>query len=117
MPFYANARDWGRKARARGFDVDTQPVAGSIAWSTSGTWGHVAYVQDVIGRRVHIEDYNHDGTGRNSSRVVFAAKLQGYIHFADRIVPPAPSPPPPGPAETPTPQPTASSAPTAAPVG
>jgi surface antigen len=121
MPFYANARDWGAKAIARGFTVDHTPAPGSIAWSTAGTFGHVAYVQDVVPGGVHIEEYNHDGRGHYSSRVLPASAFTGYIHFKDRpadapVSAPAPPPQPqPGPAPTatatPAPVPTATPAP------
>ena len=84
MPFFANARDWGARAVARGFAVNRTPAAGSIAWSTAGTYGHVAYVQSVGPGGVHIEEYNRDFHGNYSSRVVPAAAFTGYIHFRDR---------------------------------
>jgi len=95
MPFYDNANGWGPDARARGFAVNSTPAPGSVAWSNAGTFGHVAYVQDVSGSGVHIEEYNHDGTGHYSSRVVPASSFTGYIHFNDR--PAAPAVPPPAP--------------------
>jgi hypothetical protein len=94
MPFYDNANRWGPDARARGFAVNSIPTPGSVAWSNSGTFGHVAYVQDVSGSSVHIEEYNHDGTGHYSSRVVPASSFAGYIHFKDRPTIPPPAPPP-----------------------
>ncbi len=93
MPFYDNANGWGPDARSRGFAVNSNPAPGSVAWSTAGTYGHVAYVQDVIGSSVHIEEYNHDGTGHYSSRVVPASAFTGYIHFKDRPTIPPPAPP------------------------
>ena len=95
MPFYDNAIGWGSDARARGFAVNSTPAPGSVAWSNAGTFGHVAYVQDVSGSSVHIEEYNHDGTGHYSSRVVPASSFTGYIHFKDRpAAPPVSSPAP-----------------------
>jgi surface antigen len=111
MPFFANANNWGPMARARGFAVNATPTPGSVAWSNAGTFGHVAYVQDVTPAGVHIEEYNHDFHGHYSSRVVPAGTFTAYIHFADRPAEPeiAPTPPPaapPPPVVTPTPAPT-----------
>ena len=94
MPFHDNANRWGPDARAHGFAVNSTPAPGAVAWSNAGTYGHVAYVQDVIGSSVHIEEYNHDGTGHYSSRVVPASSFSGYIHFKDRPSSPPPTPPP-----------------------
>ena len=88
MPFYANAIDWGPKATAAGFRVDAVPAPGAVAWSGAGKWGHVAYVQDVSGSSVHIEEYNEYGNGTYSSRVVPASSFTGYIHFKDIGPPP-----------------------------
>jgi len=81
MPFYDNANNWGPRARALGYTVDQNPTPGSVAWSALG---HVAYVQDVSGAGVHIEEYNHYEDGTYSSRTVPAATFTGYIHFQDR---------------------------------
>jgi surface antigen len=85
IPFHDNANRWGPQARARGYRVDSSPAAGSVAWSNAGSYGHVAYVQDVVGGRVHIEEYNRAGTGRYSQRTVPTSTFTGYIHFADRV--------------------------------
>jgi surface antigen len=93
MPFHDNANQWGSRARALGYRVDSTPAPGSIAWSTAGTWGHVAYVESVSGGNVYIEEYNHWGNGTYDSRTVPASYFTGYIHFKD--VPATPPPPPP----------------------
>src|SRR4051794_38883530 len=80
MPFYANASDWGPKARALGYQVDTTPRVGSIAWSLSPQ--HVAWVEAVDGANVTIEDYNSDYTGHYGEPTVAASQYQ-YIHFRD----------------------------------
>jgi surface antigen len=105
MPFFANARDWGAMARARGYAVNGTPAPGSVAWSTAGTFGHVAYVQSVSGGSVYIEEYNHNLRGTFSARTVPASTFTGYIHFADRPTPPAPAPAPPASPAPPPPTP------------
>jgi surface antigen len=92
MPFYDDATAWGPRARSRGFKVNSSPAKGAVAWSPSG---HVAYVQDVVGSQVHIEEYNHGypkNPGKYSSRTVAASNFQ-YIHFADLSGPKGPRSP------------------------
>jgi surface antigen len=104
MPFNDNANRWGDRARALGYHVDGSPAVGSIAWSDAGRYGHVAYVVDVSGGTVTIEEYNHDGAGHYGRRAVAASAFTGYIHFADVTPPaPAPAPAPAAPQSTPVP--------------
>jgi surface antigen len=120
MPFWGNAKDWGPKAISRGYAVTTTPAVGSVAWSQSGTWGHVAYVVAVSGGTVTIEEYNHNFKGTYDKRSVPASSFTGYIHFKDPTpdvvsppqppatsVPAAPTPttPPTTPPTSPTPTP------------
>ena len=56
---YGNANEWGYRARREGYRVDNRPAIGSIAWSTAGTYGHVAWVSNVIGDEIEIEEYNY----------------------------------------------------------
>ena len=102
MPFWANAKGWGAAAIRRGFTVNSTPAVGSVAWSTGGTWGHVAYVVAVLPGRVTIEDYNHNFRGTYDRRTVAASSFTGYIHFKD---PPPEVVNPPQPSATPTPPP------------
>jgi surface antigen len=105
IPFFDNAVNWGPRARAIGVPVDTNPAVGSIAWSNSGAFGHVAWVSAVDGGNVTIEEYNRDYHGHYSTRTVPAASFTGYIHFKDipaaAIEPPPPPPPPPAVTTTP----------------
>lgn len=95
MPFFDNANKWGTRARALGYAVNSTPAPGSVAWSTAGSLGHVAYVESVTGSSVYIEEYNHYGTGTYDSRTVPASYFTGYIHFRDVTAPPPmPSPAP-----------------------
>ena len=78
---YGNAITWGSIARANGHRVDMNPAVGSIAWFSAGVngaghMGHVAWVAEVRGDQVTIEEYNYDaGQGpekyhkRSSTRV------------------------------------------------
>ena len=83
MPFHANAIAWAAQARARGYRVDRNPTAGSVAYWGVGP-GHVAYVQSVSGNAVQVEDYGWFGhAGRFDSRTVPASAFTSFIHFKD----------------------------------
>jgi len=85
MPFHDNATNWGPDASSRGYPVDMKPAVGSIAWWSSG---HVAWVEEVNGSNVTIEEYNFNFTHNYSERTIAASSVSGYIHFND-IVPSA----------------------------
>lgn len=80
---YGNANEWGYRARREGYRVDNRPSIGSIAWSTAGGYGHVAWVSNVMGDNIEIEEYNYDYKGNYNKRIVKANKMTGFIHFKD----------------------------------
>lgn len=80
---YGNANEWGYRARREGYRVDNTPAIGSIAWSTAGGYGHVAWVSNVMGDNIEIEEYNYDYKGNYNKRIVKANKMTGFIHFKD----------------------------------
>ena len=80
---YGNANEWGYRARREGYRVDTTPAIGSIAWSTAGIYGHVAWVSNVIGDEIEIEEYNYGIRESYNKRVVKANTMTGFIHFKD----------------------------------
>ena len=80
---YGNANEWGYRARREGYRVDNRPAIGSIAWSTAGTYGHVAWVSNVIGDEIEIEEYNYGIRESYNKRVVKANTMTGFIHFKD----------------------------------
>lgn len=82
MPFNANANMWGSKARALGYRVDSNPTVGSVAWTTAGPYGHVAWVQAVTGTTITVEDYNSNSKGNYGVHTGVAASTYQYIHFA-----------------------------------
>jgi surface antigen len=89
MPFPDNAINWGPRALARGYTVNSTPAPGSIAWSNRPPLGHVAYVESVNGTSVNIEEYNRFGTGTYDARTVTSSTFTGYIHFKDISTPSA----------------------------
>jgi len=99
-----NAKVWGGYAQTKGYAVDGNPVVGSIAWSSSGEYGHVAWVAEVNGNNIVIEEYNaRIKTDANPSgaglvynrRTVSKSDFSGFIHFKDIggiITPPSTAP-------------------------
>lgn len=60
---WGNANNWGYAAQAQGWTVSSTPVAGAVAWSTRGYYGHVALVLEVNGDSVVIQEGNYDFNG------------------------------------------------------
>lgn len=92
---YGNAGYWGGNAQAAGYTVNTTPAIGAVAyWSTRALppAGHVAWVEEINGTSVTIEEYNvPGGSGNYSRRTIAASNPTGYIHFKDLA---GPTPPP-----------------------
>ena len=84
-PAYGNANEWGHRARREGYRVDTKPEVGSIAWSTEGYYGHVAWVSNVSGDTIEIEEYNYGVREKYNRRSVKASSMTGFIHFKDLV--------------------------------
>lgn len=80
---WGNAKNWGLAAQNLGITVDMNPAKGSIYWSNSGTYGHVAWVSDVVGSSVTLEEYNYPSGGRYNTRSVASNTASGYIHIQD----------------------------------
>ncbi len=64
--FYGSAKNWIYAAPASWVHRDPQP--GDVAITTSGTWGHAMYVEQVDGDRIYISQYNQQLTGRYSTQ-------------------------------------------------
>ena len=78
-----NANLWGKNAHEMGFVVDMNPAVGAIAWWETKL-SHVAWVAQVNGDEIVIEEYNY-GTVRGiyNTRTIKADSVDGYIHFKD----------------------------------
>lgn len=88
-----NAKTWLDKLNTTGAKVvrdSYQPRANSIAVRTSGTYGHVMFVEDIIGDTVYYTEANvptddkidnNDGILKSSSKANFAKKCNGYIYL------------------------------------
>lgn len=80
---YGNAKDWGYRAKREGYRVDKTPTIGSIAWDGSGEYGHVAWVSNIFGDMIEIEEYNYGIREKYNRRLVKASSMSGFIHFKD----------------------------------
>lgn len=78
---YGNATEWGNRAKQRGYTVNKTPAYGSVAWFSSG---HVAWVSDIRGSYVEIEEYNVPvNSGNYKKRLIPISSVTGFIHFKD----------------------------------
>lgn len=63
-----NGKRWAENARHGGIPTGTQPIAGALFVNTTGSYGHVAYVEQVFGDgSFQISERNMTGTGRSSA--------------------------------------------------
>lgn len=83
---WGHAKNWGYTAQKLDITVDMNPAIGSVYWSNEGTYGHVAWVCDVNGDSVTIEEYNYPIAGTYNTRIVEADTATGYIHIQDMPV-------------------------------
>jgi surface antigen len=94
--WWGNANTWGTSARAKGILVDNIPAVGSVAWSTAGKYGHVAWVAEVLDNgKIVVEEYNWGVNsvgekGRYRERTTLASSFTGFIHIKDlKVWPPS----------------------------
>ncbi len=81
--WWEDAKNWGKTARVLGYTVDKTPAVGAVAWWDTGTYGHVAWVSEVNGDKVTIEEYNKYLDGKYNSRTIDKSNPTGYIHIKD----------------------------------
>lgn len=87
---WGNAKNWDDAARSIGVTVDGNPAIGAVAQTDAGYWGHVAWVADIIGDDVVIEEYNYLYASAYSKRQVSKYSFN-YIHIKDTNPIPKPS--------------------------
>ncbi|WP_165209611.1 RICIN domain-containing protein [Streptococcus tangpeifui] len=83
---YGNGGQWGYRARREGYRVDNNPAIGSVGWLDDGSYGHVAWISNVIGDNVEIEEYNYGWNYNYHKRIAHKSAFTGYIHFKDLVV-------------------------------
>ncbi|WP_141706521.1 DUF5776 domain-containing protein, partial [Enterococcus plantarum] len=79
-----NANVWGSNAQSMGYNVDKNPTVGSVAWWNAKF--HVAWVAEISGNSVLIEEYNNPAdSGNYATRWIDRNAVDGYIHFKDLV--------------------------------
>jgi LysM repeat protein len=78
--FWGDARNWYYNAQASGFSVGSVPVAGAIAWTAAGYYGHVAYVESVNGNSVTVSEMNFNGAWNRVTYRTASASSFRYIY-------------------------------------
>ena len=85
-----NAVNWKKNAISMGVRVDDTPAVGCVAWwdlslTYKPGWGHTAWISEVNGDYITIEEYNviPSGGGLYSTRVMHKSKPHAYLHFKD----------------------------------
>lgn len=81
---YGNGSEWGYRARREGYRVDNNPALGSVAWYDN-QYKHVAWVSNVMGDNIEIEEYNWGGDHIYHKQVVNKNTVTGFIHFKDVV--------------------------------
>lgn len=89
---WGNARDWGYSAQRQGYVVDSTPDAHSIAYSTSGIYGHVMWVESVNPNgTINLTEYNNSASSKSGLPGDFGARynvnpaMYRYIHLDQRL--------------------------------
>lgn len=79
--YLGNANQW--PGRVSGVTVNTTPTKGAAAVKTTGTFGHIAFVESVSGGNITVSEYNRAGTGLYGTRTGTPANLgfTQFIHF------------------------------------
>ncbi|MEV6235250.1 CHAP domain-containing protein [Lentzea sp. NPDC051838] len=78
---WGNAKNWDDAARKIGLKVNDNPAVGAVAQWNSGEFGHVAWVAQVKGNEVFLEEYNKGGSHNYGSRWIKASAVENFIHF------------------------------------
>ncbi len=79
-----NATNWGPMARMHGWQVNSTPSVGSVAWFSASSGlgssaGHVAYVESIQGNMITVSEDNWQGDF--DWRQYYIKDVSGFIHF------------------------------------
>lgn len=79
---WGDAKYWGSSASARGYVVNSTPEPHTVGYYTSGTWGHVIWVESVNSDgTIDYSEYNGHKTASFSYVTGADASRFRYIHF------------------------------------
>lgn len=89
---WGDARSWGASATRAGYVVDSNPTPHSIAYSTSGIYGHVMWVESINANgTINLTEYNNPSSSKSGLPGDFGARYNvnpaayNYIHFDQRL--------------------------------
>lgn len=89
---WGDARSWGSSAQRSGYVVNNTPAPHTIGYSTSGTYGHVVWVESVNANgTVNISEYNNPSSSKSGLAGDFGARYNvnpgayRYIHLDQRL--------------------------------
>ncbi len=85
---WGDAKNWGNTASRLGYVVDNHPAPHTIAYSTSGIYGHVMWVESVNANgTINLSEYNNPSSSKSGLPGDFGARYNvnpaayRYIHL------------------------------------
>ena len=80
--WYSNAKAWAENHEAS-YTTGTEPRENSIAVSTSGTYGHVVFIEEIANGKVYYSECNYTGPGvyNEGVKALNALPYVGYIYL------------------------------------
>lgn len=89
---WGDARSWGYSAQRQGYVVNDTPAPHTIAYSTSGIYGHVMWVESVNANgTINLTEYNNTMSSKSGlpgdfgARYNVNASMYRYIHLDQRM--------------------------------
>ena len=92
LPGWGNARNWAQSASAAGYTVSMTPAVNTIACLSNNSYGHVAWVEEILpNNKIRVSEMNYDtdgngdcipyGSGVNSKIWSISSFNQGFIYL------------------------------------
>lgn len=85
---WGDAKNWGNTATRLGYVVDSTPAPHTVAFSTSGIYGHVMWVESINSNgTINLTEYNNSASSASGLPGDFGARygvnpnIYRYIHF------------------------------------
>lgn len=89
---WGDAKNWGNTAQRLGYVVNNTPAPHTIAYSTSGIYGHVMWVESVNANgTINLTEYNNPSSSKSGLPGDFGARYNvnpsayRYIHLDQRL--------------------------------
>nr|WP_263314693.1 CHAP domain-containing protein [Mammaliicoccus sp. Marseille-Q6498] len=79
---WGNAKNWVYASKKVGYKVGRKPARGAIMQSTSGYYGHVAYVEQVYSNgKIKVSEYNYNKPLRYGTRILTKSTAARYNYI------------------------------------